>query len=33
MSFRLAVFNRGEWCRPGDRRADSLKRIIAAEGA
>jgi hypothetical protein len=28
LSYRLEVFHWGEWCRPQERRADCLKRII-----
>lgn len=30
MSYRLEVFNWGEWRRPRERRADCLKRIISS---
>ena len=30
MSFRLEVFHWGEWCRPSERRAECLKRIIGS---
>lgn len=28
LSYRLEVFNWGEWCRPKERRAECLKRMI-----
>jgi hypothetical protein len=30
LSYRLEVFNWGEWCRPKERRAECLKRIISS---
>jgi len=30
LSYRLEVFNWGEWCRPSERRAECLKRIIGS---